>query len=223
MKHRKKLAERLILRQTYGMSEPVPSPYLPLQIVFEDEWLVAFNKPAGLLVHGNPPRAGQIHNHPPEDLPNLEDLASLGRKRRLTLFHRLDKDTSGVVLMGKRAEIGEKMSRMLEEKRIRKAYFAVVAGIWKKDWNRVEGNLARGEKGPNGIRRRWFRPEIDDDFSSLEIGRRSQLDRSDAEDGDARTRFAFTARPKGCSILGDPIYGQADSSAVGSSSARAQS
>ena len=116
--------------------------------------------------------------------------------------------------MGKRAEIGEKMSRMFEEKRIRKAYFAVVAGVWKKEWNRVEGNLARGEKG---------RMEFVEDG----LGQKSLTTFRVLKSADDRTwieampktgrthQIRVHCASKGCAILGDPIYGQADDSAPG--------
>ena len=112
-----------------------------IKIVFEDDWILAVEKPAGLMVHANP------ENPQSSAEPNLQDLVSEGRKRRLVLFHRLDKDTSGIILLGKRPEIGEAMSRLFEEKKIRKAYFAVVAGQWKNELNRVECFLRKGSEG----------------------------------------------------------------------------
>jgi RluA family pseudouridine synthase len=108
-----------------------------IDILYEDDALVAVNKPAGLLVH--PARAS--------DRPSLQELMEERLGRELVLFHRLDKDTTGIVLLGKRRSINTAMSAAFADKRIRKAYWAVVAGRWKPEWNRIETQIARAEDG----------------------------------------------------------------------------
>jgi RluA family pseudouridine synthase len=108
-----------------------------VEILYEDEALVAVNKPARLLVH--PGRDA--------DRSSLQKLMEERLGRDLVLFHRLDKDTTGVVLLGKQRSINAEMAAAFANKRIRKAYWAVVAGRWKPEWNRIETQIARGEDG----------------------------------------------------------------------------
>lgn len=172
----------------------------PINILFEDEWILAVSKPSGLMVHANP-------ESKVEQGPNLQDLLSAGRKRQLTLFHRLDKDTSGLVLLGKRPEISAAMTRLFEEKKIRKAYFAVVEGEWKKSVNRIENYLARAAEGRMAI--------VDEGQGQRALTTFRVLDSSSAKTWlevmpktgrthQIRVHCASAGHP----VLGDRLYGQ---------------
>lgn len=121
------------------MTSPASIPFdlSSIRTVFEDDWLLVVSKPAGLSVHVN---------REPTEL-NLQDLLSQGRRKPLTLFHRLDKDTSGLVILGKQAIVNAAMTQLFETKKIRKAYYAIVEGQWPKGVSKVENRIARG---PNG-------------------------------------------------------------------------
>jgi 23S rRNA pseudouridine955/2504/2580 synthase len=109
----------------------------PIEVIFEDEWLLAVCKPAGLAVQ-------EMHER-----LSIERGVLDGVHRELVLYHRLDKDTSGLVLLGKsssrQTDVNRAMTEAFEKKRIRKAYLAVVEGQWKNEWNRVETFVARSE------------------------------------------------------------------------------
>lgn len=103
-----------------------------VEILYEDDVLVAVAKPPRMPVHGRPGgRRADL-------LTTLE--AQLGR--RLVLFHRLDIDTTGVVLLGKSRAINAAMTAMFAEKKVRKAYWAVVRGRWSRSWSRIETRIA---------------------------------------------------------------------------------
>jgi RluA family pseudouridine synthase len=108
-----------------------------IEILSEEEVLIAVNKPANLTIHSSQGRSG----------PNLQQLVEERLGREMILFHRLDRDTTGVVLLGKKRSITAAMAAMFERKRIRKAYWAVVVGRWKPEWNRIETEIARGSTG----------------------------------------------------------------------------
>ena len=112
-----------------------PIPDIP--ILFEDAVLLAVNKPAGLAVH---------HTPDPSE-PNLQCLLEARFSRHLLLFHRLDRDTTGVVLLGKDRAIAPTMLARFATHRIRKCYWAVVSGRWDKRWNRVETGIQKGARG----------------------------------------------------------------------------
>jgi len=99
---------------------------IPLAILYEDEWLAAVNKPPGMVVHPakghwSGTLAGALQFH-------FEHLSCLGGPTRPGIVHRLDRDTSGVIVVAKhdRAHMG--LARQFEDRTVLKEYFAVVAG-----------------------------------------------------------------------------------------------
>lgn len=108
---------------------------MQIDILYEDDVLIAVNKPPALTVHPGRDTDG----------PTLQELVEDRVGGEVVLFHRLDRDTTGVVLLGKKRSINAAMAAMFEHKRIRKAYWAVVAGRWRPEWNRIETEIARGE------------------------------------------------------------------------------
>ena len=113
-----------------------------LKTIFEDDCILAVMKPAGLKVHGQ------------EGEPTLETLVEESQGRRLVLMHRLDRDTTGIVLFAKRRDVAGALSRAFEQKKIRKTYWAVVEGLWPKRVNKIESYL---ERDPNDPRKQRMR------------------------------------------------------------------
>ncbi len=111
-----------------------------IEILYEDDVLLAVNKPPRLPVHATRD-AGRA---------NLQAILERRLGRKLVLFHRLDADTTGVVLLGKSRAINAPMAALFEHKRLRKTYWAVVRGEWPRSWNRIESELPPrpGRSGP---------------------------------------------------------------------------
>jgi len=104
------------------------------RIQYEDDNLIVVNKPSGLAVHGGSGlQFGLI-----ECLRQLRPDAGY-----LELVHRLDRDTSGLILIAKRAAILRELHRQLREKHIDKRYLALVAGNWPKSVDVVEAPLEK--------------------------------------------------------------------------------
>lgn len=102
-------------------AEPEP---MALDVVFEDEDLLVVNKPAGLVVHpgaGNP--AGTLMNGLLHHAPALEEVARAG------IVHRIDKDTSGLLLVAKTVEAHTALVRLLADREISRNYLAVCYGV----------------------------------------------------------------------------------------------
>lgn len=93
---------------------------MAIPIIYEDDWLLVVNKPSGLLTL---PSLNNILN---------EDLAKRGISYRYHACHRLDKDTSGLVIFAKGKSAQEKMMRLFKERKIKKAYIAFVSGRMHK-------------------------------------------------------------------------------------------
>ena len=112
-------------------------------VIFEDEQMLVVNKPSGIAVHGGSGLSFGL----------IEVLRSARPEARfLELVHRLDRDTSGLVMVAKKRSSLRYLQEELRQKRIRKHYHALVAGDWPGTVGRVEEPLLRYEM-PNGERR----------------------------------------------------------------------
>jgi 23S rRNA pseudouridine1911/1915/1917 synthase len=127
------------------LPEPVPTelvPYdFPLDILFEDDHLIVINKPSGLVVH---PAAG----HAQDTLVNalLHHTTNLSMKfgeQRPGIVHRLDKETSGILVVAKNDSAHEKLTQQFKERSIHRIYYAVCIGIPKPAKGSVQSYLAR--------------------------------------------------------------------------------
>jgi 23S rRNA pseudouridine1911/1915/1917 synthase len=117
---------------------------IPLDILYEDEHLLVLNKPAGLVVHpafGN--WSGTLVN---ALLYRCGDLSSIGGRQRPGIVHRLDKDTSGLMVVAKNDFAHHHLSRQFSEKRTEREYWALAWGRFKKRRGQISTYLARSPK-----------------------------------------------------------------------------
>jgi 23S rRNA pseudouridine1911/1915/1917 synthase len=115
---------------------------LPLEVLFEDERLLVINKPAGLVVHpGAGNRSGTLVHalvgRPGMDFPEEEEAPGEDGPR-MGLIHRLDKDTSGVLVVTKNPQAQERYARLFAERQTRKQYLAIVKGGPREDQGRIQ-------------------------------------------------------------------------------------
>lgn len=107
------------------LAEALPED-LPLEVLFEDEWLIAVAKPRGMVVHPAPGHiSGTLVN---ALLGYVTDLSGIGGVLRPGIVHRLDKDTSGVILVAKDDATHQALQLLFKTREIRKTYLAVVLG-----------------------------------------------------------------------------------------------
>jgi 23S rRNA pseudouridine1911/1915/1917 synthase len=144
-----KLSKTLSVGDIVTVRLPAPEPIslepedLDLDILFEDERMIAVNKPAGLVVHpgnGHPKHTlvqGILHH-----VEHLEERFP-GEVVRPGIVHRLDKDTSGVIIVAKDAEAHELLSQQFRERTTEKLYFAVVHGQLPARRGEVQGSIVR--------------------------------------------------------------------------------
>ena len=112
---------------------------IPLDIVYEDDDLLVINKESGMVVHPAPGHyTGTLVN---ALLYKYKDLA--GDKFRPGIVHRLDKDTSGLMLVAKNEYTLEKLSEMIGNKEVERRYIALVNGIIKHDTGTIDAPIGR--------------------------------------------------------------------------------
>ena len=114
---------------------------IPLAIVYEDGELVVVDKPAGLTVHPAP-------GHPNGTLVNAllaryPDLPGIGGWQRPGIVHRLDKDTSGLMVVAKTEKAHHCLSEQIQERRVRKGYTALVKGVVADDEGVIDAPIGR--------------------------------------------------------------------------------
>jgi len=195
-----------------AVPEPTPAHNvpqdIPLRVVFEDEHLLVVDKPAGLVVH---PAAG----NPDGTLVNAllhhcgGSLSGIGGVARPGIVHRIDKDTSGLLVVAKTDVAHEGLARQFAAHTIERRYLAIVTGVPKASEGKVDAPLARsatnrkkiaivdGGRGKRAVTH-WRRLTVLKDAAlvecRLETGRTHQV----------RVHMASLGHP----LVGDPVYGR---------------
>ena len=114
---------------------------IPLRIVYEDDDLLVVDKPAGLAVHPSPGHSRHTLVH--AILAHCPQLSSIGGEGRPGIVHRLDKDTSGLIIVAKHDDAHRSLARQLKERRMEKRYLALVEGLVEPPEGIIEAPIAR--------------------------------------------------------------------------------
>jgi 23S rRNA pseudouridine1911/1915/1917 synthase len=113
---------------------------IPLQIAYEDQALLVVDKPAGMVVHPAPGHSGGTLVN--ALLAYCPDLGGRGDQRP-GIVHRLDRDTSGLILVAKNDKVRRALQRQFKERQVRKAYLALLDGHLHPAWGRIEAPIGR--------------------------------------------------------------------------------
>jgi 23S rRNA pseudouridine1911/1915/1917 synthase len=131
---------------------------IPLDIVFEDDDLAIINKPAGMMVHAG--AGAVVPNADPNGDPSEEDrrnrgtlvnallhhfatLSAVGGELRPGIVHRLDKETSGLIVVAKTDDAHRKLAEQFAKREVKKTYIALVHGWPKKDRGTISASISR--------------------------------------------------------------------------------
>jgi 23S rRNA pseudouridine1911/1915/1917 synthase len=206
-------ATRVRGNESLSVAVPEPQPAhnvpqdIPLKVVFEDEHLLVVDKPAGLVVH---PAAGNLDGTLVNALLHhcAGNLSGIGGVARPGIVHRIDKDTSGLLVVAKTDVAHEGLAKQFAAHSIDRRYLALVSGVPKASHGTVDAPLARsatnrkkiaiveGQRGKRAVTH-WKRLEVRRDAAlvecRLETGRTHQV----------RVHMASIGHP----LLGDPVYG----------------
>lgn len=177
---------------------------VPFEIRFEDDDLAIVYKPSGVIVHPAPGNRGATLV---ESLGRVMPLAGAAGEHRPGIVHRLDKDTSGAVVVAKTDATYYRLVAMMRRREIKRSYAALVAGSFDLPAGRIEAPVARSTQDPTRIgvspkgkaAATVFRVALPlGDMSlidvELETGRTHQI----------RVHFAHISHP----VIGDKIYGR---------------
>jgi 23S rRNA pseudouridine1911/1915/1917 synthase len=114
---------------------------IPLDIIFENQDLMAVNKPAGMVVHPSP---GHSHRTLVQAaLAHAPEIEGVGGVRRPGVVHRLDKDTSGIILLAKNDHAHRHLQRQFQQRSVEKTYLALLDGHPPTPSGRVEAAIGR--------------------------------------------------------------------------------
>ncbi|MGB9147753.1 MAG: RluA family pseudouridine synthase [Acidobacteriaceae bacterium] len=130
------------------LGDPAPRPLkafaedIPLRIVYEDEDLSVIDKPAGMMVHAGAgaTEAGTLVNGL---LHRYRTLSSTGDELRPGVVHRLDKQTSGLIIVARNDAAHARLAEMFSGRRIKKTYLALAHGALKRDRGTIDAPIAR--------------------------------------------------------------------------------
>jgi 23S rRNA pseudouridine1911/1915/1917 synthase len=192
------------------LPEPQPVTFLPqplpLDILYEDREIIVVNKAAGMVVHPAP-------GHPDGTLVNAllyrcPDLAGIGGEVRPGIVHRLDRDTSGVMVCAKNESAHLQLAAQFRDRQVSKQYLALLQGTLRQDSGSIELPVGRhpterkrmsvqGTRGRHAETRfkvlKRFGPGICLVEVDLRTGRTHQI----------RVHFSAIGHP----VMGDPVYG----------------
>lgn len=119
---------------------------IPLEIVYEDDDLAIVNKPAGMMVHAGAGATDDARNQGTlvnALLHHFSTLSALGGEMRPGIVHRLDKETSGLIIAAKNDASHQKLAAQFAGREVRKKYIALVHGWMKKDSGTVSASISR--------------------------------------------------------------------------------
>lgn len=174
---------------------------IPLDIVFEDENLLIINKQSGLVVHPAPGHMNDtLVNALLVDYPLTDDLLRPG------IVHRLDKDTSGLMLVAKNEETKEALSLMLKKKEIKRTYLALVEGVIKPARGTIDAPIGRDPKDRLKMKVIAGGKEAVTHFKVLKRYQNKTLIECQLDTGrthQIRVHLAYINHP----VVNDPVYG----------------
>ena len=139
------LNEEIIIHdEEFKAEEDILPVKMDLNIVYEDEYLMVINKPSGLVVH---PGNGNYNNTLVNGLMYYtKNLSDVGGEFRPGIVHRIDKDTSGLLLIAKTNQVHEILADDFKNKRIKREYIALLDGVFRQGSATIDAPIGRDKQ-----------------------------------------------------------------------------
>ncbi len=176
---------------------------IPLDILYEDDDLIVLNKPAGMVVHpafGN--HTGTLVN---ALLHHCGDLSAIGGRQRPGIVHRLDKDTSGVMVVAKNDHAHHCLSQQFRAKTTERIYYAIAWGRFKKRSGQIKTYISRSPKERKKMSVQLTGKEAITNYEAIEAFHLHSLVRLRLGTGrthQIRVHLSYVGHP----VMGDAVY-----------------
>lgn len=197
--------DQLFLRVPPAQPSEIIPEEIPLHIVYQDQDILVIDKPSGLAVHPGPGHRG--HTLVNGILAICPDLTGISGTVRPGIVHRLDKDTSGLIVVAKNQKSHIDLSNQFKERQTQKIYLALAHGTVEPSMGSIEAPIGRhpinrkrmaviagGRSAITTYKVLWCRSEMSFLEVTIETGRTHQI----------RVHLAYLRHP----IFGDALYGR---------------
>ena len=184
--------------------EPI-AQNIPLDIVYEDEYLLVINKPKGMVTHPAP-------GHYQDTLVNAllyytKNLSNLNNKFRPGIVHRLDKDTSGLMVVAKNNFVHEKLSSQLKDHKIKREYVGIIHGHMKNPKGTINLPIGRDPKNRQRMSVVYKNSKSAiTHYETLKTSDKYSLMKFNLETGRTH-QIRVHMSHFGCPLVGDALYG----------------
>ncbi len=206
-----KLGDKILVDDDLDYEIRVEAEDIDIDVVYEDEWLLVINKESGMVVH---PAPGHYSHTLVNALLYRFQLSSKDSIRP-GIVHRLDKDTSGLMLVAKNDEVHDALSKMIASKEVERHYLAIVDGVILHDTGTIDAPIGRD---PNNRQKMAVTDvngkEAVTHFRVLETFTNHTLVECILETGrthQIRVHMAYIGHP----VVNDPMYGRGKATEFG--------
>jgi 23S rRNA pseudouridine1911/1915/1917 synthase len=204
--YRLKEGEEVLINLPEARPVSIEPQNLPLEIIYQDQDIAVVNKPKGMVVH--PAHGNWDQTMVNALLYHIKDLSGINGQLRPGIVHRLDKDTSGVMVVAKHDQAHRSLAEQIKEHSMKREYQALVHGIIKENLGTIEAPIGRSRtdrkkmavtKDGKPAISRYRVLERFHNYSLVQVslltGRTHQI----------RVHFSYIKHP----VVGDPVYGPA--------------